>query len=202
VPAITASPAGPTSAMSKAGMTASPLPSERGGAPIAGAITRESDPSSPPLAVGAATAAAAIASPVFTGVCLSRGKPETNAAPDAAVSARRRMAIRPIHMGAMIRNPWPSRWLVLHPPKSMMRRSVSAIKSAQPIPCGLRNNPEDARGGGRKVASSMGKPIACVTLIVGNSRHGRPCGKSVMARPSDQAAPSVGENRFDAVTDR
>jgi len=123
-------------------MTASPLLSEWGGTPIAGAITRESDPSSFPPAVGAATAAAAIASPVFTGVCLSRGKPETNAAADAAVSARSRMAIRPIHMGVMVRNPLAR----LHPsPKSMMRRSVSAIKSAHHAACEI---PEDAPGGG------------------------------------------------------
>jgi hypothetical protein len=117
VPVITALPAGPTSAISKVGITSSPLPSECGGAPNAGAITRESDPSSPTPAVGAATAAAAIASPVFTGGCLSRGKPETNAAPHAAVSARNRMAIRPIHAGVMVRNRWPKSLARQQPPK-------------------------------------------------------------------------------------
>jgi hypothetical protein len=53
---------------------ASPPPSGRGGTPNAGAITGEPDPSSPPAAVGTAIAAAAVASPVFTDGCFSRGK--------------------------------------------------------------------------------------------------------------------------------
>jgi hypothetical protein len=97
VPAITALPAGPTSAISKAGMTSSPLPIERRGRQMRAPSRERSDPSSPTPAAGAATAAAAIASPLFTCGCLSR---ETSTAPHAAVSARNRMAIRPIHVGS------------------------------------------------------------------------------------------------------
>ena len=135
VPAMTASPTRPTSAMSKTGMISSPLSGERRGTASAGAIARASDPASPTPA--AATDVAVAAALVSTGGCLSRGKPETNAAPHVAVSARNGMAIRPIDMGVMVGNQWPNRWLVSTPLKSMARRigpgnQVRAPGSMQP----------------------------------------------------------------------
>jgi hypothetical protein len=128
-------PARPTSAMSKTGMISSPLSGEGGGTASAGAIARASDPASPTPAVAGATAVAAAL--VSTGGCLSRGKPETNAAPHAAVSARNGMAIQPIDMGVMAGDQWPNRWLVSTSLKSMVRRigpgnQVRAPGSMQP----------------------------------------------------------------------
>ena len=171
VPAITASPAGPTSAISKAGMTSSPLPTERGGTPNAGAVTRGSEASSPTPAVGAATAAAAIASPVFTGGCLSRGKPETNAAPDAAVSARSRMAIRPIHVGVMVRNRWPKSLARQHPPKINDAPIGLGNQVRGPNPCGLRRSPEGRAASLRPDA--VIEPPGTASVAATLSRSGR-----------------------------
>src|SRR4029077_7267433 len=103
--------------MSKTGMISSPLSGEGGGTASAGAIARASDPASPTPDVGGATPVAVAAALVSTAGCLSRGKPETNAALYAAASARNGMAIRPIDVGVMVGNQWPNRWLVSTPPE-------------------------------------------------------------------------------------
>ena len=100
VPAITASPARPTSANSKAGTITSPLSGKPGETAGGSAVARAADPSPPVPAVGA-TAAAVFAELVSTDGCVSYRMLDTSAAPHAAVNARNGRVIRGIDLGVM-----------------------------------------------------------------------------------------------------
>ena len=105
--------------------SSSPQPSKWGGTPSA-------DPGSATPGAGAATAAAAIASPLFTDRCLSRGKPETNTALDAAVSARKRLTIRLIRC------------------RQSCRASCASYAATRDLPAGIASptvpRPKDSHG--------------------------------------------------------
>jgi hypothetical protein len=130
VPAITASPARPTSEMSKPGTIPSSLPGERGGTTIASAVGGAAEASSLSLDAGDATTGAVVAAPVSTGCSRhTRGMPKTRVATHPATSTREGTAIRPINVVVMVRNRWPNRRFVCTPKKTLPRY-LSVIKSA------------------------------------------------------------------------
>jgi len=108
VPAITASPARPTSEMSKPGIIPSSLPGERVGTTIASAVGGAAEASSLTLDAGGATAGAVVAATFSTGRSRhTRGMPKTSVA--AAISARDGTDIRAIDVTVMVGNRWPNR---------------------------------------------------------------------------------------------